>query len=205
MIDTAEELRAFLHFACHRPPASVLGERARIVAANGANFVPAAVLLPFEWRNGSACVWLTRRSDTLRQHGGQVAFPGGKTDPEDADAVATALRETEEELGVAADNWQIVGLLDDCFLPSGFVVKPVVALRRGTQAWRPNPAEVAAVFALPLQHVLDAARYRSESVRYGEQQLTVYDLPYSEHRIWGATAGMLFHLAQNYAHWRRQT
>ena len=201
MMNTAEELTAFLHFACHRPTVSALRERARALADLHADFVPSAVLLPFEWHDNQACVWLTQRSETLRQHSGQVAFPGGKADPEDADAVATALRETEEELGVSSDNWHIVGLLDDCFLPSGFVVKPVVAVRRGRQPWQPNPAEVADVFALPLSYALDASRYRSEWIQHGQRRFTVYNLPYPKRRIWGATAGMLFHLAQNYSHW----
>lgn len=202
MLHTAAELTAFLHFACQRAPVAALQERASLAEDSAAVFVPSAVLLPFEWRQDHPCVWLTQRSNGLRRHGGQIAFPGGKADPEDQDAVATALRETEEELGVSADNWRIIGTLDDCFLPSGFVIKPVVAMRRGTQPWRPNTAEVATVFAVPLTYALDSRNYRSEIHSHRQHRFTVYTLPYPEHHIWGATAGMLFHLAQAYSHWR---
>ena len=202
MFNSLAQLSDFLDFACRDTRPSALSQRELLARSLPLRFQAAAVLMPFDWQDGQAQVWLTRRSAQLRQHGGQIAFPGGKCDAEDGgSATATALRETEEELGIGQHNWQIIGQLRDCYLPSGFVVSPVVALRRAPLPWQPNPQEVAAVFAVPLSKVLAQQAYQARQVQYQEHDLTVYSLPFEEHDIWGATAGMLYHLAQTYPHW----
>ena len=201
MFNSLCQLTDFLDFACRDTQASALSQREILARALPMQFQEAAVLMPFDWQHGHARVWLTRRSKQLRQHGGQIAFPGGKRDAEDGNAQATALRETFEELGIGHDNWRIIGQLRDCYLPSGFVVSPVVALRLQDLPWHPNPHEVDEVFAVPLSQVLDHQRYQARQVYHQQRQLIVYSLPFENHDIWGATAGMLFHLAQVYPRW----
>lgn len=201
MITTLSELTDFLSFACQNTHHTSLGERSKLAETMAVPFAPAAVLLPFEWHDNQAHIWLTQRSSQLRQHGGQVAFPGGKCDYTDANAIATALRETEEELGSAAEHWQIIGQLQRCAIPTGFMVHPVVALRRMAQPWQPNAQEVASVFAVPLSYVLDLALYQTRMVEHWGRAFTVYNLPFEQYDIWGATAAMLHHLAELYAYW----
>lgn len=202
MFNNPEQLIHFLDFACHNRHPSALYERETQIRTLPLHFQAAAVLMPFDWHNGDACVWLTERSMHLRQHRGQIAFPGGKCDADDDGAEATALRETAEELGIGHDNWHIIGRLRDCYVPTGFVVSPVVALRRRPLPWQPNPHEVAAVFAVPLARVLDPQHYQTQQIQYHQHNLTVHNLPYAGYRIWGATARMLYRLAQIYPQWQ---
>ncbi|WP_066567726.1 CoA pyrophosphatase [Snodgrassella sp. CFCC 13594] len=146
--------RDFLLYACRHVDGD-LPERARLVQTLPLRFQAAAVLLPFDWHHGQPQIWLTTRSQHLRHHTGQVAFPGGKADAQDASSVATALRETEEELGASVHQWDIIGQLPDCYVPSGFVVSPVVAIQKEGLVWQPNPAEVDNVFAVPLACALN--------------------------------------------------
>ncbi|WP_051940273.1 CoA pyrophosphatase [Stenoxybacter acetivorans] len=197
-------LTQFLQFACdnsHLLP----DERTQLVKQLPLRFQATAVLLPFDWQdNGNACVWLTQRSNHLPHHAGQIAFPGGKVVAEDSSHLAAALRETQEELGVSPENWQIIGQLPVCYLPSGFAVTPFVALYQSKSAdspvWQPNPAEVTAVFSLPLHIALDTQHYRTEMVVHQQYRLPVYHLHFEQYDIWGATAAMLYQLAQNNAH-----
>lgn len=155
----------------------------------------AAVLIPIVQR-AEPTVLLTERTAHLSTHSGQVAFPGGRTDPEDANAAATALREAYEEVGLEAGAAQVLGELPVYVTGSSFIVSPVVALVRADCVLHPNPYEVARVFEVPLSFLLDPAHHRRHVFEYGGQQRQWYSMPYRdaegyEHFIWGATAGML--------------
>ncbi len=111
----------------------------------------AAVLVPLSERDGEACVWLVRRPKEMRSHAGQIAFPGGKSDPIDASLRATALREAEEELGLSPSRVDVLGVLNDYMTITGFTITPWVGWLDEPLEMRPNPSEVARVFAVPLR------------------------------------------------------
>lgn len=154
----------------------------------------AAVLLPLVLRE-ELTVLLTERTTHLSTHSGQVAFPGGKRDPEDVDAVATALREAHEEVGLNAAYVQVLGCLPVYATGTGFQVTPVVALVDPAAPLRPNPYEVADIFEVPLRFVLDPVHHERHSYEWNGMQREWFAMPYQngarQHYIWGATAGML--------------
>jgi 8-oxo-dGTP pyrophosphatase MutT (NUDIX family) len=151
----------------------------------------AAVLLGLIERPSGIHVLLTRRAAHLARHPGQVAFPGGRIEPADADATAAALREAYEEIGLEVAQVEIVGRLGDHVTGTGFVVTPIVGFIAPEFTATVDPAEVAAVFEVPLRHVLDPGLLRScVQERYGAR-LRGYELIHDGERIWGATAAML--------------
>jgi 8-oxo-dGTP pyrophosphatase MutT (NUDIX family) len=157
---------------------------------------PAAVLVPLIDRQAGPTVLLTVRAPELRQHAGQISFPGGSLEAADADPLATALRETQEEIGVAAHFVEPLGFLPDHLVLTGFRITPVVAVLRSGFELRIASEEVAAVFEMPLAHLLDEANYRLVSRRLRGVEVQARDLQYGEHNIWGATAGMLLTLRE---------
>jgi 8-oxo-dGTP pyrophosphatase MutT (NUDIX family) len=157
---------------------------------------PAAVLVPLVTRAEGLTVLLTQRTQHLAAHAGQIAFPGGKQEPSDTDAVAAALRETEEEVGLTRDHVEVVGRLDTYVTSTGFQVTPVVGLVRVPYPLKPDPVEVAEVFEVPLAFILDAANHQRHSREVNGRHRVFYVLPYEQRYIWGATAGMLVNLAQ---------
>ncbi|QMT39836.1 NUDIX hydrolase [Neisseria shayeganii] len=197
------DLARFLEYAAAAPEAEAFRQRRELLQSGGTAFAEAAVLVGFvpETAQGSSVV-LTVRSSHLRSHGSQIAFPGGRCDEGDADAAATALRETEEELGVEAGMWRIHGHFPNCYVPSGYKVTPVLATAEQPPSYRPNPQEVAAVFTLPQDWALDPQRYVLEDYRYHGRALLMPALQYGEHRIWGATATVLYQLALLHEAWR---
>lgn len=154
----------------------------------------AAVLVPVVARSGGATVLLTRRSHELPTHAGQVAFPGGKIDDIDAGPVAAALRETEEETGIGREHVEIVGFLDVYQTGTGFRVQPVVAILDPGFEARPEPGEVDEIFEVPLAFLMDPANHQTHNREWRGVKRYYYAMPYGEHYIWGATAGMLRNL-----------
>lgn len=156
----------------------------------------AAVLVGLVPRAHGAQVLLTRRTDGLRQHGGQVSFPGGRIEPDDEDAVAAALRETFEEIGVPATQIAPLGFLDPLVTITGFRVLPLVATVDPDYLARPDPAEVAAVFEVPLAFLLDPDNLDTRTLEYKGRARHVLEYRWPDQRIWGATASMLLNLRQ---------
>jgi 8-oxo-dGTP pyrophosphatase MutT (NUDIX family) len=189
----AERLRAALH-APHDEGPVLLTEDVRDIADRGAP-MPAAVLVAVTDRAEPGLI-LTRRTDTLRRHAGQVAFPGGRIDPEDDGPIAAALREAHEEIGLRPDAVELVGPADLYRTITGFEVQPVVGVIPPDLVFRPEPGEVAAVFEAPLAFVLDPANQIQVNVEWQGRDRHYYEIMWGEHRIWGATAAMLVNLSR---------
>ena len=153
--------------------------------------VPAAVLLPIVERPAGLTVLFTVRAHGLRQHAGQVSFPGGRLDPEDAGPREAALRESAEEVGLAAGLVEVAGYLPNYLTITGYSVTPVVGFVG--DAFRPVPdaKEVSEAFEVPLEALLDPANMRLRRKRYFGIELPYFEMPWGQHRIWGATAAML--------------
>lgn len=146
--------------------------------------------------NGELQLVLTRRTDALRGHSGQISFPGGRHDPTDASFTDTALRETCEELGVC-DGIQVVGALSPFYIPpSNFTVHPTVGYLSEPPVFQPNAAEVAEVFMLPLSVLLDPQTKASEEREIQGRKMMIPYYLVNGHKVWGATAAMLSELEQ---------
>lgn len=155
---------------------------------------PAAVLVPLLERCGETCVVLTKRASTLRKHAGQYAFPGGRRDEGDRDATATALREAEEEVGLAPRDVRVLGALDDYLTTSGYLVTPVVGFVPHPYPWRPSADEVERVVVLPLDAFVTPQRARTLLFEGFRRIVMAFDV--EGHFVWGATASMLRDLAR---------
>jgi 8-oxo-dGTP pyrophosphatase MutT (NUDIX family) len=156
--------------------------------------VPAAVLVPLVERSNGLTVLLTQRAATLKDHAGQISFPGGRIDPEDADAWQAALREAHEEIGLSASFVEFAGYLPDHWVGTGFRVTPAVGFVNPAYQLKIATAEVHDVFEVPLDFILDAANHRPRERILAGFRVEAYDIPYGERNIWGATAGMLLTL-----------
>ncbi len=151
----------------------------------------AAVLVPLVQRSEGTTILLTRRTDHLLHHPGQVSFPGGQAEEHDAGPVQTALREAEEEIGLLHDRVEVMGFLDPYQTVTGFLVAPVVGFVTPPFTLNPDPFEVAEVFEVPLDLVLDPINHQRHSRLFQGQRREFYVLPYKHYYIWGATAAML--------------
>ncbi len=156
---------------------------------------PAAVLIGIVG-HGEPTVILTQRTAHLRDHAGQISFPGGRMEPDDPDPAATALRETGEEIGLSPAHCRILGELNTYDTVTGYRVHPVVAWVEPPIAFRPDPFEVADVFEVPLSFVVDPANHRRDSKMRGDQRRHFWVLPYEDRYIWGATAAMLVNFSR---------
>lgn len=159
------------------------------------NVRPASVLMAMLWHQSAPTILLTQRSFSLPHHAGQISFPGGKQEPEDKNAIATALRETYEEIGLPQQQVQVIGTLPRYLTVSDFLITPVIALVDPPVRFTPQPGEVDEVFEVPLQLALDISAYRIETVVHGKRHVEIVVLDYLGYRIWGATARMLYQLA----------
>lgn len=160
------------------------------------NVRQAAVLLPVVCRPEPTLL-LTRRADTLRKHAGQVAFPGGSADPDDASLIATALREAHEEVGIPPASVRVLGMLGPVESSTGFQVTPVVGLIPPETPLVPNAEEVADIFEMPLQEALRLSRYTPLEIERRGIRHRIYLSWYQHQFVWGMTAGIIRELSQH--------
>ncbi|MBZ5589213.1 MAG: CoA pyrophosphatase [Acidobacteriia bacterium] len=153
--------------------------------------IASAVLVPLYVAAGSLWAVLTRRSDSLPNHGGQLAFPGGAVEEGDEDEVATALREAHEELGVDPSVVVVLGQLDDVRTPSGFMISPVVGALPAPLALRPSSEEVAEIVPVALAYLANPEAVETEELLVGRERITSPVFHYRGHRVWGATARII--------------
>lgn len=163
------------------PPASALAEAAVLVG-----LVPRA--------DRGTQVLLTRRTDALRHHGGQVSFPGGRVEPDDAGVLGAALRESHEEIALEPEQVVPLGYLDPFLTISGFRVTPVVAAVDPAYVARPHPDEVAEVFEVPFEYLMASSNLRQVEMEYSGRRRSVLEYDWPDQRIWGATAAILYNL-----------
>jgi len=156
--------------------------------------VPAAVLVPLVERETGLTALLTQRTNHLAHHPGQISFPGGHVDPGDGTLEETALRETEEEVGIHRRHIEVLGHLDKYRVRTGFSVTPVVGLVTPPFELKPDPFEVAEVFEVPLAFLMNPDNHERHSREFQGSSRQFYAMPYNGYYIWGATAGMLVNL-----------
>lgn len=190
---TAAAVRAGLQ---RPPPAPEALDLHAISLKEGTRVTEAAVLVPLVNRDGGVQVLLTQRTEHLRDHGGQVSFPGGRVEPSDLDREATALREMTEEVGLASDCVTLLGRLPVYEIPSGFRITPVVGWIEPPFVVAPDPFEVADIFEAPLDYFLNPANYQRREYHFRGRHRHYLAIPYEGRYIWGATAGMLYSLCR---------
>lgn len=191
---TADALR----YQFRRPPAWKPEQCADIQYASDGALTPAAVLMPIVLRDEGLALVLTQRTAHLSEHAGQVSLPGGRSEPEDVSAIATALRESEEEIGLARRHVEVLGTLPDYVTATGFLVTPVVGLVHPPITLTADPFEVAEIFEVPLGFLMNGMNHQHRSVELpgGAGRRSFYAMPYEQYFIWGATAAMLRNLFQ---------
>jgi 8-oxo-dGTP pyrophosphatase MutT (NUDIX family) len=160
------------------------------------NLQPAGVVIPLIQRGGELTVLLTRRAAALSLHAGQISFPGGRMEPGDRNIVATALRETYEEVGIPPRLVEVVGYLDPSPTVSGFAVTPVVGFVGKEFSLAVDPTEVELAFEVPLEFLMQESNVRHAAREFEGHRIPMVEFVYGEHRIWGATAYFLIMLRQ---------
>lgn len=193
----SDRLRAALAEGHRRTPALLPGDLPDEDAAVGQP-MPAAVLVPVV-DLPSPTVILTLRPDTMRKHPGQISFPGGRIDPGDDGPIGAALREAEEEIGLAREHVEVVGITDRYRTITGFEVTPVVGVLPPGLPLVGHPGEVAAMFEAPLDYLLDPANQVEREAQWRGQTRRYYEIAYDGRSIWGATAAMIVNLGRRLA------
>lgn len=191
---TGEELRARLVALFATSPESGVVYGSDALSALSVPAVPAAVLVPVVLGLPPG-ILLTKRNSHLNRHAGQVSFPGGRIDPGETPEAA-ALREADEEIGLAPRDVELIGRMADYITGTGFRITPVVGLLPPGLVFRPAPEEVEAVFQLPLARLLDPSAPQRHNSQDGPRSREYWVWPHPEHFIWGATAAILVHLAR---------
>ena len=156
----------------------------------------ASVLFPIVLRPSGPSVLLTQRTAHLKDHPGQISFPGGRFEPQDGSPAETALREAREEIGLASRHVEILGYLPEYRTGTGFRVTPVVAVVKPPFDLRPEPGEVAEIFEVPFSFLMDSANHQQHARHDRGKLRHYYAMPYGEYFIWGATAGIIVTLAK---------
>ena len=174
------------------PPDTIYGDQG--VRAEGGALTPASVLVPIVARPAGLTVLMTRRTAHLRDHSGQIAFPGGRAEPHDPSPEATALRETREEVGLDPARVELLGRLSDYNTRTGYRVTPVIGAVMPPFDLRPDAREVDEVFEVPLSFLLDPRNHHRHAREFQGRTVHFFAIPYAEYYIWGATAGMLVNL-----------
>lgn len=159
-----------------------------------APLTPAAVLVPIVDRADGLTLLFTQRSANLTDHAGQISFPGGRREEGDASSIDTALRETEEEVGLDRRYVQVLGVLPDYMTVTGYQVTPVVAIVEPPFSTQVDPQEVTEIFEVPLSFLMNGANHQRRVIELPRVRRTFYAMPYDRFFIWGATAGMLRNL-----------
>jgi len=193
----AERLRDALEAGGRRSPILIAGD-VLDEESQAIGITPAAVLVPVVDRPRPTVI-LTLRPETMRKHAGQVSFPGGRLDPEDDGPIAAALREAEEEIGLARHLVEIVGTADRYRTVTGFEVTPVIGIVPPHVELSPHPGEVAAIFEAPLDYLLDPAHQAVRTVEWRGRDRSYFEIDYEGRRIWGATAAMIVNLSRRLA------
>jgi len=170
--------------------------RARAFADGDLIARPAAVLVPLVKRSNGLHVILTRRTDHLSDHAGQISFPGGRQEEFDVTIEETALRETEEEIGLNRGHIELIGRIDDYYTVTGYQVTPVIGLVTPPFDLVPDDHEVAEVFEVPLEFILNPGNQKLQTVTFEGTRRRYFAIPYREYYIWGATAGMLVNFSE---------
>lgn len=153
-------------------------------------------------RNGELHFLLTKRTEDVEHHKGQISFPGGSQDSDDADIIVTALRETEEEIGLSRKSIEVLGMFDEYETPSGFAITTVVGYASHLPTLIPNKDEVAEILEIPVEFFLNGANERVKQMEKFGRMYTVYFYNYGSYEVWGATAGMIRAFLQALKQWQ---
>lgn len=191
-------LREALELGRRQSPVLLLGDPRDPQVGEDQPITPAAVLVPIVDRPEPTVI-LTLRPDTLRQHAGQIAFPGGRIDPEDDGPVAASLREAHEEIRLPPHEVEIIGMADRYRTITGYEVTPVLGVIPPDLPLIPQPGEVAAIFETPLDYLLRPEHQKVRTVEWRGRERSYYEIIWNDRRIWGATAAMIVNLSRRLA------
>jgi 8-oxo-dGTP pyrophosphatase MutT (NUDIX family) len=191
----ADRLRQALDLGRARSPILIPGDVLDPAVGEEQAVTPAAVLVPIVDRPEPGVI-LTVRTDLMRKHAGQIAFPGGRIDPEDDGPVAAALREAQEEIELPPDQVEVIGTIDRYRTITGYEVTPVVGVVPPDLPLRPHQHEVAAIFEAPLHHILRPEHQIVRTVEWRGRERCYYEIEWQGRRIWGATAAMIVNLSR---------